>query len=177
MNAIDAVRTCYRKGFVMRGRAIRSEYWWFMLYFAVLQAVFQGLMDSGVPGAPPSLLGILLRVAGTLFLLYTAIVGLCVEVRRLHDVNRSGWWVGASVLMGLLMEGAVVIDIVAAHVAVSGIPQFIRGLTLSGHGLLVLGLVVTLALDITIFVFLVLPGTSGGNSYGPDPLATEGARS
>jgi uncharacterized membrane protein YhaH (DUF805 family) len=64
------------------GRARRSEYWWFVLINALILLV----------------LGVIGRVMNNtiLYLLYSLAVflpGLAVSVRRLHDTDKSGWWV------------------------------------------------------------------------------------
>ena len=64
------------------GRARRTEFWMFAL-FNVLIAIGLGVVD-GVIGSP----GIL----GMLYGLGVLIPGLAVSIRRLHDTNRSGWW-------------------------------------------------------------------------------------
>ena len=63
------------------GRASRQEYWMFFL-FNIIFAFVAGFVDA--------FLGL-----GFLYLLYVLAVfipGLAVGVRRLHDVNKSGWW-------------------------------------------------------------------------------------
>jgi uncharacterized membrane protein YhaH (DUF805 family) len=59
-----------------KGRASRSEYWWFAL-FVVLVSFAAGLLGDAANAL----------VALALFLPYLA-----VSARRLHDIGRSGWW-------------------------------------------------------------------------------------
>lgn len=80
-----------RKYATFGGRAPRSELWWFIL-FSMLLGMLVGGIDIGIPGlrwlssdSPIGPLGVLLSLA---FL----IPGLAVAVRRLHDLNKSGWW-------------------------------------------------------------------------------------
>jgi len=78
---IDAVRTCLVKFFDFRGRASRSEFWWF---FAVVMTL--ALLEALLPES--------LATAG--FLLTAVVVHpplWAVTVRRLHDINRTGWWI------------------------------------------------------------------------------------
>ena len=95
MTFADAVRTCFSKYATFSGRAARPEYWWWVL-FATVVSLLTNMIDAyviasalGLPpfgegsGQPLSLivgLGLLLP-------------GLAVTVRRLHDIDRSGWWV------------------------------------------------------------------------------------
>jgi uncharacterized membrane protein YhaH (DUF805 family) len=71
-----------------KGRSNRSEYWYFTLFqfifviVAILLDVALGLNFTPVP-------------YGFIYLSYvlaTFIPGLSVSVRRLHDLNKSGWW-------------------------------------------------------------------------------------
>jgi uncharacterized membrane protein YhaH (DUF805 family) len=73
----DSIVAGFQKYFDFDGRATRSEYWWFVLFGLIVNAV--GLMD------PSGILYILASLA--LF-----IPSLSVAVRRLHDIDKSGWW-------------------------------------------------------------------------------------
>lgn len=95
MTFTQAVRSVLSKYATFRGRAARSEYWWWILfYFLVFFAL--AIVDGAViapmlgfeafsknAGQP---LGMLAGLA--IFL-----PNLAVHVRRLHDIDRSGWWV------------------------------------------------------------------------------------
>lgn len=79
----NSVSICFRKYVDFHGRAPRSEYWWFVL-FGFICVVVIGIISRIVPIA--GILLIILELA--LFL-----PNLAVSVRRLHDVDRSGWWI------------------------------------------------------------------------------------
>jgi uncharacterized membrane protein YhaH (DUF805 family) len=93
----DAIRSAFNKYATFSGRARRSEYWWFVL-FCMLGNIAAGILDAAIfgfdavvePGmaayAAPSLIG-------GLFSLAVFLPSLGVTVRRLHDTNRSGWWI------------------------------------------------------------------------------------
>ncbi len=88
MSFATAVRTCFGKYVTLSGRATRSEFWWFALFFCVA-FLGAGLVD-GFVGAG----GILLAV---LFVgLLPPVYAVC--VRRLHDTGRSGWYLLASLI-------------------------------------------------------------------------------
>ena len=79
MNFSESVSTCLKKYFVFEGRASRSEYWWFQLIVS--------------PSYPIST--ILENEIGYFFLgitLFTLIPAISAGVRRLHDTNRSGFF-------------------------------------------------------------------------------------
>ena len=84
MNFLTAVKTCFvEKYATFSGRATRSEYWYFVLFNAlvnILTVTFDAIVFSSSP------------VFNTLFSLIVLIPSLAAAVRRLHDVNRSGWW-------------------------------------------------------------------------------------
>ncbi len=78
-----------RKYAVFTGRARRKEYWYyFLINFLIITALL--LIDN--------LLGTLDQEAGMgllsgLYALAVLIPGIAVAVRRLHDTDRTGWWV------------------------------------------------------------------------------------
>jgi len=72
------------------GRARRSEYWFYTLFtiiFIIVAAVLDNVLGIAW-GAGPFKTGPIYLVYG----LATFIPGLAVVVRRLHDTNRSGWF-------------------------------------------------------------------------------------
>lgn len=71
------------------GRSQRKEYWMFYLFTVIVNIVINALFGGGFGGRSPSLLGGLLSGA---FALFTFVPQICVGVRRLHDTDRSGWW-------------------------------------------------------------------------------------
>mgnify|MGYP001195497684 CR=1 FL=1 len=75
---IFAVRTCLSKYFTFSGRAARSEFWFWTLFF-VIGSIVLIFVDASF-----ALYGI--------FVLLTFLPSLAVTVRRLHDINSSGWW-------------------------------------------------------------------------------------
>ena len=108
-----AVHRGFAKYATFRGRASRSEYWWWVLFAAVVGSVLNALpiLTDGVRlEADGSLtvtgpLGIILTFVWAIWAVATVIPTLAVLVRRLHDIGRSGWWVliGAVPLVGILM--------------------------------------------------------------------------
>ena len=89
-----------KKYAVFNGRARRSEYWYFTLInlgvvvvLAVLDAIIRKVTGLGV-----GLLGMLYGLA-------VIVPSIGVAIRRLHDTNRSGWWVLLALvpLVGLVL--------------------------------------------------------------------------
>ena len=87
MGFTEAVKSGFANYANFSGRTRRSGYWYWTL-FVVLTSVAANIID-GVLGAP-----LLSAVVGLGLLL----PGLAVSVRRLHDTERSGWWI----LIGLI---------------------------------------------------------------------------
>jgi len=83
----EAISSCFSQFATFRGRARRSEFWYFQL-FAVLVSFVTGMIDfaafpeEAMEGLSP---------ASTLASLVLFLPGLSVLVRRLHDTDRSGW--------------------------------------------------------------------------------------
>ena len=73
-----SISTCMGKYVDFKGRATRPEYWWFYL-FTVLLSWGSLIVDST---------GIVSGIVNLALLLPS----LAVAARRLHDTNRSGWW-------------------------------------------------------------------------------------
>ena len=96
MSFQDAVRTCLQRKYAdFHGRARRSEYWFFILFTAIVGAV-AGILDAlfGTRSEMYSGTGPIQGVLQLALLIPTLAVG----ARRLHDTGRSGWWL----LIGLI---------------------------------------------------------------------------
>lgn len=64
------------------GRATRSEYWYFVLFSSIVSIIL-AIIDAGI------------NTGGILNGIYTLAVllpSIAVGIRRLHDINKSGWW-------------------------------------------------------------------------------------
>lgn len=101
---------------VFSGRARRAEYWWFFL-FNLLASVALSIIDSVTGLVTAGGIGIL----GTIYALAVLIPGLAVLVRRLHDTNRSGWWV---LIAFVPLIGAIVLLVFAVLDSQPGTNQY-----------------------------------------------------
>jgi len=99
MDFSQAVKTCLNKYATFSGRARRSEYWYFFLFMMIVNIV-ASVLDSVIFGDMP-----LLYLIATLGLLVPSIAA---GVRRLHDTDKSGWWL----LLGLIPVVGVIVLIV-----------------------------------------------------------------
>ena len=92
-----------KKYAVFSGRARRKEYWYFVL-FNVIIAVVLGGVDRVIGTSHGAGTGLL----GSIYSLAVLLPGIAVTVRRLHDTDRSGWWL----LIGLIpIIGAIILFI------------------------------------------------------------------
>jgi uncharacterized membrane protein YhaH (DUF805 family) len=90
-----------------QGRSGRAEFWWYFLAALIIGIVFN----------------ILIAVSNIFFVLYVIyglavlIPGLAVGVRRLHDTDKTGWWL----LIGLIpLVGIIVLIVFWATVGAPG---------------------------------------------------------
>ena len=107
------------------GRARRKEYWLFYL-FLMLGYIVTAVIDL-MTGSFDEISGF--GILSGLFFLGIIIPNIAVTIRRLHDQDKSGWWI----LIGFIP---------------------------------VLG-------GLVLLVFMCLPGTTGDNRFGADPILSE----
>ena len=81
-----------KKYAVFSGRSRRSEFWYFVLFNAIIGIVLS-IIDRAI-GTTSAGSGLL----NGLYSLAVLIPSIGVSIRRLHDTNRSGWWI----LLGLI---------------------------------------------------------------------------
>jgi uncharacterized membrane protein YhaH (DUF805 family) len=95
MNFTQAISSGFSNYVNFAGRAVRSEYWYWTLFFFI-GSIVASIIDV--------VLGI--RVFDTIFGLGVLLPTIAVGVRRLHDLDRSGWWL----LLGVIpLIGAIVL--------------------------------------------------------------------
>ncbi len=157
MDFLTAVKTCFRKYFTFKGRARRSEYWYWVLFTIVagmILSVFDLLtFDVDLEEISPF---------STVFTLITLIPGLAVSWRRLHDVNRSGWWIGGGYL-------AIIIGLISAGVFGVSVGQDVNIPDTLAAILFIIFLLAILAWGITLLVFFCTDTKAGDNRFGEDP--------
>ncbi|HUO88109.1 MAG TPA: DUF805 domain-containing protein [Rhizomicrobium sp.] len=97
--------------FDFNGRARRAEFWWYVLVVIIISVILNVI--DGIA----HLSGIL----GGLFSLAMLLPNLGVAVRRLHDINRSGWWI---LIAFVPLVGAILLIYWYAQPGTSGANQF-----------------------------------------------------
>jgi uncharacterized membrane protein YhaH (DUF805 family) len=81
MNFGDAIKSGFGNYVTFSGRAARSEFWYWAL-FTFIANIAAGIVDAAIG------LGLL----GILVSLGLLLPSIAVAVRRLHDIDRTGWW-------------------------------------------------------------------------------------
>lgn len=95
----EAISDGFSKYATFSGRSSRSAYWWWTLFY-VLIIIGASIVDAAIKTP---------IIAGLAWLAFI-IPNLAVLVRRLHDTDRSGWWV----LIGFIpLIGAIVLIVFA----------------------------------------------------------------
>jgi len=155
MGFAEAVKSGLRKTFDFKSRASRPEYWWFAL-FVMLFNIAAALLGMSALFLDAGIVGRILGIAGNLLILAMLVPHVAVLVRRLHDVDQSGWLVVALVILA------------------AGRP-FVQSIYLLGP----IWLAVLICAALAQLAFLVSKGSEGDNRFGPPPagaspaLATE----
>ncbi len=152
-----------------KGRAQRSQFWWWYLFLVLVQAVL-GVVDSALGlqlgrsetdvMVGDTTLPLVNQGAGvlqSLFWLVVLLPTLGVAVRRLHDTGHSGWWI-----VWPIVAYAVAGIAIAIAIAIEAGPFALA--------LLGLGFLVGAVLAVVLLVFYIKKGTSGPNRFGADPL-------
>jgi uncharacterized membrane protein YhaH (DUF805 family) len=87
MSFVDAIKSGFSKYVTFSGRAYRSEYWYWVL-FVVIASLVALTLDSAILGYSPSGAS---PITG-IFDLVTFRPSLALAARRLHDMDRTAWW-------------------------------------------------------------------------------------
>lgn len=129
-----------------QGRCARRDFWYYVVGYIVVYivvAIIQSIILSTHLLTGLLALGLLLP-------------GLGISVRRLHDIDRSGWWLLISVVPGILAMLFSGIALMSGSVGV--------GVTLMG-----VVTIIGLAATVLLIYWYAQPGTSGDNRFGPPP--------
>jgi len=151
MGFIEAVKTCFSKYFDFKGRARRSEYWWFYL-FTLIGSIITSVLDAIIFGLEVGLINIV-------FTLAVMIPTLSAAARRLHDTNRSGWWQIFPLVSILFLIPGILMATVNG-----GSPP--GGLSIA---LIVIGFIAMLVAAIFLIVWLATDGHESDNRFGVSP--------
>jgi len=135
----DAVKICFKKYFDFKGRASRTEYWYFTLFIVLGYAVGIGLIFV-VP---------ILFWALIIFIIVIFIPWISVAARRLHDIDKSGWFQAIPIPAGIL---EVIFELNQQK------------------SLEVIFLIIGLLLYVYLLILFCTAGDSKENRFGKNPL-------
>ncbi len=119
----DAVKMFFARYVDFQGRSMRSEFWWVALFNFIVIVVLGGLafgLGGNFDTGDMNPIGMVL--IGVLGLYYLAIIipSIALFVRRLHDINQTGW-----IYLGLIVASVIpVIGFIAsiAMIVIACIP-------------------------------------------------------
>lgn len=127
MTFVEAIKTGLSKFVTWKGRASRSEFWFFFLFAflcLIVASIIDGILGTTVKTVNP-MTG-LQQSAGYGYLYILVALGLflpniSVMVRRLHDTGRSGWWYW---LVLIPLVGAIVLIVWFATKGTTGSNEY-----------------------------------------------------
>jgi uncharacterized membrane protein YhaH (DUF805 family) len=155
MTPIDWAKRPIQKYADFTGRAPRAEYWWFVLAMVIIFVALT-IVES-IVGLNKMVFGVYGPLT-TLLWLAVLVPSLSVGVRRLHDTNRSGWWL--LLMVPYAIGGVLMVRSMSAAAAAGTVPGF------GAAGILML---IGFVCVIVLLLFYCLAGTPGDNRYGPNP--------
>ena len=85
MDFWQAIASGFKNYVGFSGRACRSEYWYWVLAM-IIGGIITGIVDYAAFGDSDY------GPVNSIFSLATFLPSLAVSIRRLHDIDRTGWW-------------------------------------------------------------------------------------
>ena len=137
LNLPEAVKTCFKKYFNFKDRASRSEYWYFALFGVIVYGIGIGMIFISY-----KLIWLLVVISIALIIPFIA-----VTARRLHDINKSGWFQLLSVPAGIL-----------------------EAVFHAQKGLEILFMIIGWVCALYLFVLYIQEGDRKSNRFGENPL-------
>ena len=112
----DAVKMFFARYVDFQGRSMRSEYWWVYLFNMIIVAIwailFFVLGGINMRTEEVSPLGFILIALIAIYGLAIVIPSIALFVRRLHDINQTGW-----IYLGLVVASVIpVIGFIASNI-------------------------------------------------------------
>ena len=127
MNFGSAIKSGFNGYFNFSGRSSRSEFWWWLLFYNILAAGNFPALIFLLDQLPAYMNNFLFEDENVIVVLFFIIpVGLllpslAVQVRRLHDLDRSGWWILISLIP---LVGAIILLVWACTKGTEGENRF-----------------------------------------------------
>lgn len=154
----QSIKHVFKNYAKFRGRANRSEFWWFSLFMTIVYAALFVISEVGVAiSADPQLWSPLANVgiiSGFVWFLATILPVSAVWFRRLHDSNKPGWWFVLTLAIGVVGWVLLVLS------ALQNVVFFAAGFVLilaAGVG------------SLFLLILALLPSNPGPNRFGAGP--------
>jgi uncharacterized membrane protein YhaH (DUF805 family) len=139
--------------FSFRGRINRAKYWLAILVYLIFWLIMVAIAFATAFIAP-WLMFILFGIA----IIPSIISGIAIGIKRLHDRDKSGWWLLLFYLVPSVLER-------------------IGDRAINNEPVAIIVYLASFAISIWGFVEIgCLRGTIGANRYGPDPIAPKPAQ-
>jgi uncharacterized membrane protein YhaH (DUF805 family) len=113
----SSISSCFDNYFTFSGRAKRSEFWYFKL-FIILGTLLSILLDAFIFGKDDPIF-----ITTILFMIIVTLPGISVSVRRLHDIDRTGWWY---LLLSVPFLGIIILIIFWCQPSTHGMNRYER---------------------------------------------------
>ena len=104
----------FARYFDFQGRSTRKEFWLFFLFWIIGYALAVIIDIENNPDAE-------VGIAESLFILATIIPVYAVTIRRLHDIDRTGWWF---IINFIPLIGSIVMIVFACTQGTEGVNRF-----------------------------------------------------
>ena len=149
---INAYKAFWKRYFDFKGRTSRGNYWWAVLaqFIATFLVGFiAGMLD--------------ISALQTLWSLIILIPGIAMCVRRLHVIDRPGWWI-------ILMYVPLILTMASITMTTASLLLNTDSTAAGGFGLLTMVLgIITLIAAVYFLILFIRKGTEGTNRHGmPD---------
>jgi len=118
---VDAVKMFFNRYTDFSGRSSRAEYWWVQLFLIIAVVILIipafGVITATSEGGTASGLAIIGIIPLILFGLAVIIPSIALFVRRLHDINQTGWIYLGLVILGLIPVVSILSSIASIVIA------------------------------------------------------------
>ena len=141
-NVFSSYFSCVKKYCQFRGRSSRYEYWSFVLINFIIGLIL-GYVET-IKGEPATMSGA--------YSIFIALPSLAAQTRRLHDINKSGWWLGGLLLMIFVFGVIQGIVEYSGHIINDTISQIL--------------VIIALIWTILLLIFYIKKGNAEENRFG-----------
>lgn len=154
MSPVESIVTCFKKSFVFKGRARRSEFWWFSLLCFIVSTALTWL-GAFIPA---------MGEIGVICTFLLSIPQFAAATRRLHDTGNSGWLIFAVFIFFLGYNICSLITIFT-HDSYEAIARAV----FHDYVNYIMFLMIGSTLVIILLVFAIMDSARNENKYGPSP--------